>query len=60
LYWFEVLIFAEKLTLAVTTVWLRDSPCWAQLQVGFVVSGGRLALHLVFAPLTRSGADGEK
>jgi hypothetical protein len=33
---------------------------WTQLALGCAISGGRLALHLVFTPLADDGGDGEK
>jgi hypothetical protein len=58
LYWFELLLYAEKLALA-SIAWMPGSP-WTQLTVGCAISGGRLALHLVFAPLADGDGDGGK
>jgi hypothetical protein len=58
-YWFELLLYAEKLALAFIATWLAASP-WTQLALGVAISGGRLALHLIFAPLADGEGDGEK
>ena len=57
-YWFELLLYAEKLALAFIA-WMLGSP-WTQLALGCAISGGRLALHLVFAPLADGDDDGQK